>query len=33
MIKILKQIANEEVWHRAGLEKQPESLIDNNVWQ
>jgi len=31
--KMLKWLANEEVWHRAGLEKQLKSLMDNNTWQ
>ena len=31
--KMLKWLANEEVWHQAGLEKQLKSLMDNNTWE
>ena len=31
--KLLKWLANEEVWHQAGLEKQLKSMMDKNAWQ
>ena len=31
--KLLQWLANEEVWHQAGLEKQLKSMTDNNTWQ
>lgn len=31
--KMLKWLANEEVWHQAGLEKQLRSMTDNNTWE
>ena len=32
-IKMLKWLANEEVWHQVGLEKQLKSLMDKNAWE
>ena len=31
--KMLKWLANEEVWHHVGLEKQLKSLMGNNSWE
>ena len=31
--KLLEFLANEEVWHQAGLEKQLESMMSSNTWQ
>ena len=31
--KLLQWLANEEVWHQAGLEKQLKSMMDKNTWQ
>jgi rubrerythrin len=31
--KMLQWLANEEVWHQAGLEKQLKSMIDRNAWE
>ena len=31
--KMLKWLANEEVWHQAGLEKQLKSMMSKNAWE
>ena len=31
--KMLMWLANEEVWHQAGLEKQLKSMMDRNAWE
>jgi len=31
--KMLRWLANEEVWHQTGLEKQLKSLMDKNAWE
>ena len=31
--KMLNWLANEEVWHQSGLEKQLKSLMDKNAWE
>lgn len=31
--KMLQWLANEEGWHRAGLEKQLKSMMSNNAWE